>query len=184
MKKNVIGFAEANKLVCDGIGDKVAGIYGYYNLLNVSIKDGDKGSVITVHNNFKKIDALTPELKKFGFIESAAVNGGGDLVIYTLDRKYNLNAGDYAWILKTVLEFVEKFDLKIGNCGGCGRAGASFYKDVKTGEYFHLCENCVGNVRSGFNKERGEKTGFWAALGRLFRRGKKTQKNLIKCPMK
>jgi len=182
VKKAVIEFAAANKLTCDYGRDKQAcGIYGYYNLLNVSIRDGEKGAVITLHHNFKKIDSLEPDLLKFGFVEKAFVNSGGNTVIHTLDKKYNLKAGDYNWILDTVLEFVRKFDLKIGNCEGCGRAGARFYKDLKTGEYFHLCENCLNNARSGFNKGRGEKTGFFANLGRFFRGGKKkTQKNLVK----
>ena len=182
MKKTLIVFAENNKLTVDGGGGNAAafGVYGYYNLLNVSVREGAKGSVITVHNNFKKIDALTPELMKFGFIEKTGIDGNNNLIINTLDNKYNLKAEDYSWILDTVLEFVKKFDLKIGNCGGCGRAGASFFKDTKTGEYFCLCENCVNNVRSGFNKERGEKTGFRARLGRFFRGGKKTQKSLVK----
>ena len=181
MKKVVLEFAESNKLICDGGRDNCAGVYGYYNLLNVSMRNGGNGTVITVHNRFKKIDALEADLKKFGFIEKAFVDARGNTVINTLDRKYNLKSADYKWILDCVLEFVKRFDLKIGNCENCGRAGASFIKDTKTGEYFHLCENCLKNVRSGFNKERGEKTGFWAALGRFFRGGrKKTQKNLVR----
>ena len=179
MKKTVLDFAESCKLVFDGGKDNCAGVYGYYNLLNVSIRDGDKGTAITVHNRFTRIDALEAGLKKFGFIEKAYVDARGNTVINTLDKKYGLKKEDYKWILDGVLEFVKKFDLKIGNCENCGRAGAAFFKDTKTGEYYHICENCLKNVRSGFNKGRGEKTGFWAALGRLFRGGKKkTQKNL------
>ena len=180
MKKAAVAFADANKMVCEYGKDKQAeGIYGHYNLLNVSLRQGEKGSQITIHNQFKRVDALEADLKKFGFIENVSVDARGNTVINTLDKKYNLKEEDYKWILDTVLEFVKKFNLKIGNCESCGRAGASFFKDKKTGEYYCVCENCLKNVRSGFNKERGEKTGFWAALGRFFRRGKKTQKHLV-----
>ena len=179
MKKVVLDFAEQSKFVCDAGKDKIVrGVYGYYNLLNVSMRDGEKGTVITIHNQFKKIDALEADLKKFGFIEKAYVHKRGTAVINTLDNKYSLKKEDYKWILECVLEFVKKFDLKIGNCESCGRAGAGFFVDAKTGDYFHVCENCLKNVRSDFNKERGEKTGFWAAIGRFFRGGRKTQKNL------
>ena len=180
MKKAVVGFAESNKLACDKSKDGfVIGIYGYFNLLNVSFGEGDKGTVVTIHNEFKKVDALGADLKKFGFIDSVSINARGNAVIKTLDKQYPLKEEDYKWILDTVLEFVRKFNLKIGNCESCGRAGAAFFKDTKTGEYFHVCENCLKNVRSDFNKDRGEKTGFWAALGRLFRRRKKTHKHLV-----
>ena len=181
MKKEAIGFADANKLVCEYDKNKKAvGVYGCYNLLNVSMRGGDKGTEVTLHNQYKKVDSLAADLKRFGFVDGAAVNGKGNAVIYTLDKKYNLKASDYKWILDTALAFVKKFDLPIGNCESCGRAGAEFFKDVKSGEYYCVCENCLKNVRSGFNKERGEKTGFWAALGRLFRRRHKTHKNLQK----
>jgi hypothetical protein len=175
MKKTVLEFAGSGGLVRDGDN----GVYGYYNLLNVSMQEGRAGTVITIHNRFKKIDSLEADLKKFGFIEKAYVDERGNTVINTLDKKYGLKQSDYKWILDCVLDFVKKFDLKIGNCENCGRAGASFFVDAKTGEYYHVCENCLNNVRSGFNQARGEKTGFWAAIGRFFRGGKKSQKNLV-----
>ena len=180
MNKAAVQFASANKFTTDYNKDKtVSGIYGYYNLLNVSFLDGEKGTVVTIHNEFKRIDALEADLKRFGFIESVTTNKRDNIVIKTMDRKYSLKEEDFKWILDTVLDFVKKFNLRIGNCESCGRAGAKFFKDTKTGEYFHICENCFKNVRSDFNKDRGEKTGFWAALGRLFRRRKKTHKHLV-----
>jgi len=180
MKQDVLNFAESNKFMADIGRDKtVYGVYGYYGALIVSMRRGEKGTVITIHNRFKRVDALDCGVKKFGFVEKAYIDALGNAVINTLDKKYGLVQSDYAWILDCASEFIKKFNIKTGGCESCGRAGASFFTDTKTGEYFHVCKKCLNSVRSDFNQARGEKMGMGAALGRFFRDGKKTQKHLV-----
>jgi hypothetical protein len=182
IKKALAEFASQNGLKLDRSGkDTVAGVYGSYKRLNVSVTEGARGSVFTVHNRVDgMIDGLRRDLTAYGLVDGVEVREG-KVTFTVLDDKYALSETDYAWALDAVITFAERFKYRVGNCESCGSGGAEFYKNTKTGKYYCICPTCKSNFRSAFNRREGEKTGFWARIKRFFR-GNKADRELVKLP--